>query len=352
MNRFVVLVAVLCLVWGCGGTLTINGQRRERMFYVASSTTTFLAVYDLDREDHDPGQPEDEIVYDYDLASPAVNLLISPNQLWMFVVTEAGRVERYGIRSNGELSLRPAMVLSAGLANGPMIISPDSKSLYVSADNGRIYQFSLSDTGAPTPMTPAFVSGPPTSSDLATTPDGLALFASDASGNQIWRYTIDANGALTAQSPLPVTGGPAQLGMSPAGGRMVAKCSTSTELALFTVGANAALTEMNRAAAPTGSQDPVVSGNGNFAYISTTNGSKEIWRYSLNPNVTLLTPPRDTNHSEMVGAFLTRLGRFAVMNRTSNSYTEYIIQEDGSLSLQNTVATISQPGLGAFRILP
>lgn len=351
-SRFLALALAPILLLGCGGSLSINGQERKRMFYVASSTTRFLAAFDLDRADHDPNQPPNEVVYDYDLMSPAVSMAVSPNQLWMFVVNEDGVIERYGIRNNGELSLRPSTVLPAGLANGPLVISPNSQSLYLSSDNGRIYQFSLSSAGAPTPMSPAFVAGPPTTGDLGITAQGDTLFATDPNGNQIWRYTIDGNGALTAQAPTSVSGGPTKIAVSQASPKLLTRAASSGEIVLLNINGGGSLSEVNRVPAPSGNEGPVISENGSFAYVSTTNASQEIWRYSLNPTLSLMTPPRVTNHNEMVGAFLNRLGDLVTMNKSSNSYSRHRVNDDGTLTLRETLPTISQPGLGAYRILP
>jgi DNA-binding beta-propeller fold protein YncE len=350
---FVFCVCVLSLT-GCGGKLGSPIVVRSKMLYVASESSSDIHCFDLEvDEGAEPEGTETWPIYRESTFAPIARIFLAPNLKWMFALTTLGHIEMFECRRSGRLNRLASPVLPDGLATKALALSIDSTRLYVASDGGQVYGFSIDSAGTVALLPQAGLPGPTVPVAAAIRPDGKALYMVDRANNKIWQYGIGVNGALESLSPasFEVSGGPSELLWNVAGSRLYVSCADSNQVAFFSTVASGELTEIGRVAAPGSPSAPVLSLDETFMFVASSDGSKEIWRYQVSPVPAVLNPARVTNHEIQVDAQLDPGDNLFLLNGNSDSFSQYRIQNDGTLSLMETVDVRSNPSSAVHRRL-
>ena len=122
----------------------------------------------------------------------------------------------------------------------------------------------------------------------------FAYVAESAPTNQIDRFSIGSNGALTALSGgVPAGNNPVALAIDPSGKFLFVANQLSNNISVFSIGSNAGLTEVPRSPFP--ASDPVavaVPSSGNFVYVADQlNSAVDIFTFDSAGKLTALGLP-------------------------------------------------------------
>jgi 6-phosphogluconolactonase (cycloisomerase 2 family) len=215
---------------------------------------------------------------------------VEPSGQYVYVANyNANTVSQYTIGSTGALTPVGSGSVATGSHPNGVTIDPSNKFAYVAnfGDN-TVSQYNIGTTGALTPMSTATVSTGPTGSfpaSIVISPNGkfayVANYACSGAGcvptqGTIAQYSVGADGALTALSPLTVnTGGPTSqpnsLVVDPTSTYLYVANAGDGKVSQFTIGSTGALTSTNAPiAAGTFPFSVTVDPSGRFVYVANT----------------------------------------------------------------------------------
>jgi 6-phosphogluconolactonase (cycloisomerase 2 family) len=302
----------------------------------------------------------------FDPSFGTMNLIVSPSGKFAYVSQEVGsQVAVFSINSStGVLTEIAGSPFQGNAGVGPLAFDPGGKFLYASttsspfSSSAGINVLSVNaTTGVPTPLpgTP-FVTGINTTA-VSIDPTGKFLFAVDINGNKA--YTLSANpgtGALALLTAVRTNDLPIAI-LSNTGATPV---TYTPKFAYATNQADKSISEYTISAS-TGaltaiSGSPVADTNGPQAvaatpsqkFVYTANSNSSVSGYSVSTTTGALTKlsgsPFTGNSNSPVALAVEPTGNFLyTLNNGDKSVTVFSIAPNGTLTLQNILATGTNP---------
>jgi 6-phosphogluconolactonase (cycloisomerase 2 family) len=180
-----------------------------------------------------------------------IDVLVTPNDQYLYVINNAGSVSAYTIGATGALTAAtgPTTVL-----NGPLFgaIDPTGTYLFVpDAGDNTVVTFTIATDGSLTAGTPFAVTGATHLQVVAVDPTSKFLYTVDSPGGSsgngnLYALSIGAGGVLTATinsgNPYPLGAGPIGVYVDPTGTIVEVANSFSNTLSVFTAAADGSLT--------------------------------------------------------------------------------------------------------------
>ena len=180
-----------------------------------------------------------------------LDVLVTPNGQYLYVINNAGSVSAYTIGATGALTAAtgPTTVL-----NGPLFgaIDPTGTYLFVpDAGDNTVVTFTIAADGSLTAGTPFPVAGATHVQVVAVDPTSKFLYTVDSPGGSsgngnLYALSIGAGGVLTATinsgNPYPLGAGPIGVYVDPTGTIVEVANSFDNTLSVFTAAADGSLT--------------------------------------------------------------------------------------------------------------
>lgn len=335
---------------GCGGALSRSMDKRDKMFYAAHADQAVIHAYDLDQSPDDAESKGVTRWPMYRIYPEAVvtELIVAPNQKWVYSVNNLGRVEGFESRPTGRLERLPSIDLPEGGAV-TLAFAPNSERFYVATDAGKVFGYLIAKDGSAA-QDGVSVDGPTAPSKILVHPNGESLVILASSDSKIWTFQIESDGTLAPIATLDVPGGPSEAIWNADGSRLYVSCQDSNQIAQFAVLGDGQLQEQSRVAGPSKPGAPVLSANGQYLFVPSRQGPGQIWRYQVGASLTILGDPFPTNHSDQGSAVLNPFGYLSIVNVGDHSYTEYIVYEDGSILRRRRQDLEVNASQGVYRV--
>lgn len=284
-------------------------------------------------------------------AGSPITMAVSADGQSAWVANIGETVAQYTIAANGQLSPRvPATLPTGGTSQGQvrtMARSPDGQSLYVLSGSvdSLVAQFTIRPDGSLAPMSPptvATIAGP---QYLAVSPDGSRVYVASS-----YAYVIHQVGAGGALMGMGASNGFddlfVQIVMSP-DGRYAYAAYGDSQIGQFSIGSNGVLSALNppTVACGPGFNRLAISPDGQSLYVTAMMGGVSQYAIGAGGLLTPLSPPAAPAGSGGTGVAVAPNGHFAyAANALDNTLSQYLVNADGTLTANGTVATGARPG--------
>ena len=300
----------------------------------------------------------------------------TPNGRYLYVTNNAaapnGTVAQFAIAADGALSpLSPATVAAGSYPTG-IAVSPDGKHVYVAEYNtGALAIFDVGSDGTLTPNAtqPTVTANLDRPYGAALTPDGKSLYVPNRGlgspgGTTLAEFDVASDGTLTPKATPTVaasngpTNGPDYVVITPNGRFAYATDYLNDDVFQYTVGADGELTPNGTpigAGAPATHLSATVSPDGQSLYLP--NGSA-IYQFSIGSTGLLSAkfPSTVTSGSNNRSVWFTADGKSAYAandaSSTDGTVSEWDVAGNGELSAKSTPAVMSVAGASAVMIAP
>jgi 6-phosphogluconolactonase (cycloisomerase 2 family) len=217
---------------------------------------------------------------------------MAPDGRVLYVVNlGANTLAAFAVQRDGSLRAAGSPVATGGLAPRSVAVSPNGQQVYVShRDSDSIATFTIGRRGIPEPLgAPIQLPGCTPTGDppqgacapdwMSITPDGKWLYVVNLASDDLFTFSIGADGALAlVAGPLPVGGRPEMIAISADGRRLYIASVDDNAVRAFTIGDDGMLSPLGtfaaceEAAVPAACGVPVtvIAPDGRNVYAATT----------------------------------------------------------------------------------
>jgi 6-phosphogluconolactonase (cycloisomerase 2 family) len=175
----------------------------------------------------------------------------TPDGAQLVVTTKAttSAIDVFGVRPDGRLSFAPTVNTEAGAVPFAVAFGEGGRLFVADAGTNAVSSFSLSTDGAATPL--GSVATGEAATCWVTRADGV-LFASNAGSGTLSTVTASNDGTLSLGATTPTDHGTVDAAATPGGRYLYVQTGASGIVDEFSIGTNAALTEVGTANVPGG----------------------------------------------------------------------------------------------------
>jgi 6-phosphogluconolactonase (cycloisomerase 2 family) len=285
----------------------------------------------------------------YALGGKAGRLAIDATGKHLYATSgAASSITMFAIGPDGSL---PFNGVSKTLGGQPtsLALEPTGHYAYVVA-NGNIYQFSIDGTGALTALSTPSVPTGTSSLAHAIAVDGAGKFLYVAADDGlVYEYSIGGNGLLSpgASSTIPGGAGGQAITIDPSSKHAYVTSVTDNAVYQYAISANGALAALSPVKASTGGQpmSVVVDPTGKYAYVAN-HGDSTVSQFDVGANgaLTAMTPATAATGANPLAVTLDASGKFAYTeNPTDDTVAQLTVGSNGALTLTRTIRTRDNP---------
>ena len=231
---------------------------------------------------------------------------MAPNgvDVYFSETTTSGGVRHARIQPSGLLG--PLDFAAANPHTADVVVSPNDQFAYAANDDGTVSRYTVGANGALSATgTTTVGSG---LSSLAVAPNGQSLFVGSGGDGRIYSFHINGDGTLTAPAAASIAGGTADMAIAPGGGFLYSTGGSSVYQ--FQINGDSSLTALSPASVSSGgtaAQGIEVTPDGLSAYaVNGTGGGVAQYDIAAGGTLTSKTPatvvPDSSAQSEPYGA--------------------------------------------------